>query len=129
MVTELILSFVLLSCVAGMLVGRFLYHVDIKAQHIIYSNIHRKVESIAMDLKKIHGLRKNYIVWRLPGVPQFTWVEVKEFKPDYMILADDTIHHYTFFSGYCMPPLEIVEKMRAKESGIYVTKKGVLQER
>lgn len=85
-----------------------------------------RIEEIAIKLQTISGLKKMYIVRRDPLNNTFLWFIVKEFHEDHFELADGSLYPYQSFSGYVMPPSDIIEKMRAKENGIDLNPRKII---
>ena len=82
-----------------------------------------KIEDVALKLQSINGLKHKYVVMFSLHNKQYIWMNVKEFYEDHLELPNGAMVPYVALSGYCYPPQEIIESMKAKEAGIDLNKK------
>lgn len=85
--------------------------------------LRHRLEDYSIKLQAINGLKNKYIVLFMSNTNEFVWLSVKDFFEDHIEMQNGILVPYASLTGYCYPPAEIVEKMRAKESGIDLNKK------
>ena len=120
---EIFCAVVLAVGVGGLFLGAVLRSAgcELKEQELM-----REVVSISNDLQLIHGLKKKYVVLWMFGSKNYSFIEVDNFFDTYLKLKNGSMYSYSSLSGYAMPPMELVEQIRAKESNIELAKKPIV---
>ena len=80
------------------------------------------IRAIAKDMQALYGVKHEYVVVDPSGNGTLLAFRVAEWHRDYFIVHSGAIYPYASLGGYFMPPKELADKLRAKESGIQIAR-------